>query len=151
MTISTLHLSSFALALAALLVLGMAAAAAQDAIPPPPDVAEPPADAEVTRSGLASKVLEPGDGTRNPRANSTVTVHYTGWHTTGEMFDSSIARGAPASFPLNRVIQGWTEGLQLMVAGEKRRFWIPEGLAYGGRRGLPAGTLVFDIELISFR
>ena len=67
------------------------------------------------------------------------------------MFDSSVARGAPASFPLNRVIRGWTEGVQLMVAGEKRRFWIPESLAYGGRPGYPAGMLVFDVELISIR
>ncbi len=151
MIINTPYSLSFAFALAAIFALGMAAAAAQQTIPAPPDVAEPPSDAEVTRSGLASKVIEPGDGTRNPRATSTVTVHYTGWHTTGEMFDSSVARGAPAEFPLNRVIQGWTEGLQLMVTGEKRRFWIPEALAYGGRRGYPAGTLVFDVELIAFR
>ena len=65
---------------------------------------------------------------------SIVTVHYTGWTTDGKMFDSSVARGAPATFPLNRVIAGWTEGVQLMVAGEKRRFWIPEALAYNGQR-----------------
>ena len=77
-----------------------------------------------------------------------VEVHYTGWTTDGKMFDSSVARGKPSSFPLNRVIKGWTEGVQLMVEGEKRRFWIPESLAYQGRAGRPAGMLVFDIELL---
>ena len=140
------------LILVALLVIGFAAAAsAQRTIPAPSDVAAPPDDAERTASGLASKVVEAGSGSAHPGPTSTVTVHYTGWHTDGRMFDSSVARGAPASFPLNRVIRGWTEGVQLMVAGEKRRFWIPESLAYGGRPGYPAGMLVFDVELISIR
>ena len=144
--------SSFIPILAALLVFGLAAAAgAQRSIPAPSDVAAPPADAERTASGLASKVIEPGSGSSHPGPASTVTVHYTGWHTDGRMFDSSVARGAPASFPLDRVIRGWTEGVQLMVAGEKRRFWIPEDLAYGGRPGFPAGMLVFDVELLSIR
>ncbi|MFT6864882.1 MAG: FKBP-type peptidyl-prolyl cis-trans isomerase, partial [Akkermansiaceae bacterium] len=71
--------------------------------------------------------------------------------TDGKMFDSSEARGEPISFPLNGVIKGWTEGVQLMVEGEKRRFWIPGNLAYGdtpSRSGAPSGTLVFDVELI---
>jgi peptidylprolyl isomerase len=122
--------------------------------PPPPktpeDVAAAPADAEVTESGLASKVLEKGTGDSHPLATSQVTVHYSGWTTDGKLFDSSVVRGQPASFPLNRVIAGWTEGLQLMVVGEKRRFWIPEKLAYQGRPGAPPGMLVFDVELISF-
>ena len=144
--------TSLVFTLAAVLVVGLAAAAAaQRTIPAPSDVAAPPADAETTASGLASKVIETGSGTEHPGPTSTVTVHYTGWHTNGEMFDSSVARGAPSSFPLNRVIRGWTEGVQLMVTGEKRRFWIPEDLAYGGRPGYPAGMLVFDVELISIR
>ena len=77
-------------------------------------------------------------------------MHYTGWTTDGKMFDSSVMRGQPATFPLNRVIPGWTEGLQLMVVGEKRRFWIPEKLAYQGKEGAPKGMLVFDVELLSF-
>jgi peptidylprolyl isomerase len=77
-----------------------------------------------------------------------VTVHYTGWTTDGEMFDSSVTRGTPATFALDGVIAGWTEGLQLMVEGERRRFWIPESLAYQGQPGSPAGMLVFDVELI---
>ncbi len=121
------------------------------AVPAPSDVAAPPADAEKTSTGLASKVLKPGDGKGNPAATNTVTVHYTGWTTDGKMFDSSVTRGKPASFPLNRVIPGWTEGLQLMSAGEKRRFWIPVELAYNNKPGAPAGMLVFDVELLSFK
>lgn len=114
----------------------------------PADVAAPPADAKVTPSGLASKVLSAGTGTKNPGPTSRVTVHYSGWTTDGKMFDSSVVRGQPATFGLDQVIAGWTEGLQLMVTGEKRRLWIPEGLAYQGRPGRPAGMLVFDVELI---
>lgn len=120
-------------------------------LPAPPDVAAAPADAARTPSGLASKVLQAGKGTRHPRPNSVVTVHYTGWTTDGRMFDSSVARNEPATFGLDEVIDGWTEGVQMMVEGEKRRFWIPGRLAYGetpSRPGAPAGTLVFDIELI---
>jgi peptidylprolyl isomerase len=118
-------------------------------IPPPADVSAPPADATKTASGLASKVVEPGKGSAHPGATDLVTVNYTGWTTDGKMFDSSISRGKPATFPLDRVIAGWTEGVQLMAAGEKRRFWIPEALAYQGKRE-PKGMLVFDVELISF-
>jgi FKBP-type peptidyl-prolyl cis-trans isomerase len=117
-------------------------------VPAPPDVAAPPPDAEKRPSGLASKVITPGKGTRHPRPNSRVTVHYTGWTTDGKMFDSSVSRGAPATFGLDGVIAGWTEGVQMMVEGEKRRFWIPESLAYEGQAGGPAGMLVFDVELI---
>jgi FKBP-type peptidyl-prolyl cis-trans isomerase len=117
-------------------------------IPVPSDVAAPAADAAVTASGLATKVIAPGSGTQHPRASSRVRVHYSGWTTDGQMFDSSVARGEPISFGLNQVIAGWTEGVQLMVEGETRRLWIPERLAYGGQRGAPQGMLVFDVELI---
>jgi FKBP-type peptidyl-prolyl cis-trans isomerase len=116
-------------------------------IPAPPDVAAPPADAVRTPTGLVTKVLSPGTGTRHPRPNSRVVVHYTGWTPDGKMFDSSVARGEPASFGLDAVIDGWTEGVQMMVVGEKRRFWIPAKLAYEGKDG-PQGMLVFDIELL---
>jgi peptidylprolyl isomerase len=78
-------------------------------------------------------------------------VHYSGWTTDGKMFDSSVLRGNPASFGLDGVISGWTEGLQLMVEGEKTRFWIPAKLAYGHEKGKPQGMLVFDIELIDIQ
>ena len=80
------------------------------------------------------------DGGTKPTEDATVTVHYTGWTTDGKMFDSSVTRGKPAEFPLRGVIAGWTEGLQLMVVGEKTRFWIPENLAYQGKPGRPAGV-----------
>ena len=120
-------------------------------LPAPPDVSSVPADASRTPSGLASRVLQPGKGTRHPRPNSEVTVHYSGWTTDGKMFDSSVVRNEPATFGLDQVIPGWTEGVQMMVEGEKRRFWIPAALAYGerpSRPGAPAGMLVFDIELL---
>jgi peptidylprolyl isomerase len=139
---------SLLLAVSALLT--MTAAFAAEPIPAPPDVAAPPADAQVTASGLASKVLVPGTGTEHPGPHDNVKVHYTGWTTDGKMFDSSVARGEPIGLPLDRVIAGWTEGVQLMVVGEKRRLWIPQDLAYGGRADRPAGMLVFDIELIAF-
>ena len=120
------------------------------AIPAPSDVAAVPANAEKTSSGLASRVLKEGDSGTSPTARSSVTVHYTGWTTDGNMFDSSVQRGTPATFGLNQVISGWTEGLQLMTKGEKRRFWIPENLAYGGASSGPKGMLVFDVELLSF-
>ncbi len=124
-----------------------------EALVAPSDVAAPPEDAQKTATGLASKVLKAGSGDEKPAASDTVTVHYTGWTTDGKRFDSSVERGQPASFPLNGVIKGWTEGLQLMVAGEKRRFWIPGNLAYGDnpRPGAPKGMLVFDVELLSFK
>jgi len=122
-------------------------------IPPPPDVAAPPANATKTPSGIAWIIVKPGTGTIHPKATSTVTVHYTGWKTDGEMFDSSLTRGEPAEFPLDGVIKGWTEGLQLMVLREKRRFWIPGPLAYDliPDPSKPKGMLVFDIELIDIK
>jgi peptidylprolyl isomerase len=118
-------------------------------LPPPGDVAAPPPDSLKTTSGLSTKVLQPGSGNRRPRATDTVVVHYTGWTTDGKMFDSSVARGQPSEFKVNGVIKGWTEGLQMMVEGEKRRFWIPERLAYQG--GDPKGMLVFEVELIDIK
>lgn len=115
---------------------------------PPPDVAGPPEDARRAASGLAYKVLKPGTGTRRPFTSDRVTVHYTGWTTDGKMFDSSVARGMPQTLALSDVIPGWTEGMQLMVEGERTRFWIPQDLAYKGQIGSPSGMLVFDIDLI---
>jgi FKBP-type peptidyl-prolyl cis-trans isomerase len=121
----------------------------------PKDVAAPPAGAKKTASGLAYMELTPGKpGGKKPTAESKVTVHYSGWTKDGKMFDSSVTRGSPATFGLNGVIKGWTEGLQLMPEGAKFRFWIPGVLAYGekpARPGMPAGQLTFDVELISIQ
>ena len=81
-------------------------------------------------------------------SSDSVTVHYTGWTTDGKMFDSSVARGMPAILSLDMVIRGWTEGMQLMLEGERTRFWIPENLAYRGEAGSVRGMLVFDVDLI---
>jgi FKBP-type peptidyl-prolyl cis-trans isomerase len=119
-------------------------------LPAPADVAAPPATAERTPSGLASVVLTPGTGKEKPTLKDQVKVHYSGWTADGKMFDSSIPRNEPAEFGVTQVIKGWTEGLQLMVVGEKRRFWIPANLAYGEnpRPGAPSGQLTFDVELL---
>jgi FKBP-type peptidyl-prolyl cis-trans isomerase len=120
----------------------------------PEDVAKAPKNATKTASGLAYRVLTKGTGKTHPKATDRVTVHYTGWTPDGKMFDSSVVRGQPTTFGLNQVIKGWTEGVQLMVEGEKTRFWIPGELAYGEkptRPGAPAGMLVFDVELLQIR
>jgi FKBP-type peptidyl-prolyl cis-trans isomerase len=132
---------------------------ARDPDPPAPppevpaDLRAPPPGARRTTSGLVYRVLQKGTGAAHPQPRSVVEVHYTGWTEDGRMFDSSLARGQTMTFPLDRVIRGWTEGLQLMVAGEKARFWIPSSLAYGDRPqgGAPAGPLVFDVELIDIK
>ena len=143
-----------ALVAVALLVLGaaprdVAATPPGGSVPAPEDVKAPPASAQKTKSGLASRVLKPGTGKEHPTAFDEVTVRYSGWQTDGTNFDSS--GNETISFPLNGVIKGWTEGLQLMVAGEKRRFWIPAELAYKGMPQGPQGMLVFDVELVSFK
>jgi FKBP-type peptidyl-prolyl cis-trans isomerase len=120
----------------------------KDPPPVPKDVAAPPKDAKKTAKGVFYKVLEPGTGKVRPKVDQIVRVHYTGWTTDGRMFDSSVVRDSPTRFPLNNVIAGWTDGMQTMVVGETKRFWIPEELAYKGREGSPAGMLVFDVELL---
>jgi len=109
------------------------------------------ADAKTTASGLKYVVVKEGTGIVQPTAASTVTVHYVGTFLDGEEFDSSVRRGQPATFGLNQVIAGWTEGLQLMREGAKYNFLIPGNLAYGsaGRPGIPPNsTLVFEVELL---
>lgn len=105
-------------------------------------------------SGLQYEIIKQGDGPK-PSAHNTVTCHYHGTTITGEVFDSSVKRGQPASFPLNAVIKGWTEALQLMPVGSKWKLFIPPQLAYGNRnisREIgPNSTLIFEVELISFR
>ncbi|SET17074.1 FKBP-type peptidyl-prolyl cis-trans isomerase [Thalassotalea agarivorans] len=108
-------------------------------------------DAQKTESGIAYKVEQAAEGDK-PLATDSVVVHYTGKFLDGEVFDSSVERGQPATFPLNRVIAGWTEGLQLMSVGEKYTFVIPGELAYGERGNPPRipgnATLIFEVELL---
>lgn len=107
-----------------------------------------------TASGLQYEVITEGDGPK-PLATDTVVTHYHGTLIDGTVFDSSVERGAPATFPLNRVIPGWTEGLQLMPVGSKWRLFVPPGLAYGERGAGadigPNATLVFEVELLEIQ
>jgi FKBP-type peptidyl-prolyl cis-trans isomerase FkpA len=109
---------------------------------------------KTTASGLQYEILTPGTGTTSPKATDNVTVHYKGTTIDGKEFDSSYSRGEPTSFPLNRVIPGWTEGVQLMKEGAKYRFYIPSELAYGDQGAgpiAPNSTLIFDVELIKIQ
>ncbi|EIC30114.1 FKBP-type peptidyl-prolyl cis-trans isomerase [Methylomicrobium album] len=107
-----------------------------------------------TQSGLQYEVLKKGTGTVSPSATDNVTVHYKGTTIDGKEFDSSYSRGEPITFPLNGVIAGWTEGVQLMKEGDKFRLYIPSELAYGERGAGPIGpneALIFDVELIKIQ
>lgn len=105
-----------------------------------------------TDSGLQYEVVERGESEERPTAESTVSVHYHGTLIDGTVFDSSVERGEPIDFPLNGVIAGWTEGVQLMAVGDKYRFYIPADLAYGDNQAGPmigpGSTLIFDVELL---
>lgn len=106
----------------------------------------------VTRSGLQYKVLQQGTGSVHPALNDRVTVHYEGMFIDGSVFDSSLERGEPISFPLAKVIEGWKQALPLMVVGDKTRFFIPASLAYGDNWAgdIPPGSaLIFDVELLA--
>jgi peptidylprolyl isomerase len=107
-----------------------------------------------TSSGLQYQVLNKGEGTENPDANSKVTVHYHGSLLDGSVFDSSVVRGEPLSFGLNQVIPGWTEGVQLMVVGDKFKLFIPSELGYGNRSAgkiAPGSLLIFEVELLAIQ
>jgi peptidylprolyl isomerase len=110
---------------------------------------------KTTASGLKYMVLKQGTGTNSPKATDTVKVHYHGTLLNGTVFDSSVQRGQPISFPLNQVIPGWTEGLQLMHEGDKFKFEIPPNLAYGpdspSPKIPPNSTLVFEVELLKIQ
>ncbi|KGK00990.1 FKBP-type peptidyl-prolyl cis-trans isomerase [Thalassotalea sp. ND16A] len=107
-----------------------------------------------TASGLQYQVLQQGEGTEQPTASSKVKVHYHGSLLDGTVFDSSVERGDPISFGLNQVISGWTEGVQLMVVGDKFKFFIPAELGYGNRAAgkiAPGSLLIFEVELLEIQ
>ncbi|MFT6898775.1 MAG: peptidylprolyl isomerase [Paraglaciecola sp.] len=107
-----------------------------------------------TASGLQYQVLQKGEGETHPSASSTVKVHYHGTLLDGSVFDSSVERDKPISFPLNQVISGWTEGVQLMVVGDKFKFFIPAELGYGNRASgkiTPGSLLIFEVELLDIQ
>ena len=117
---------------------------------PPADVAAPPADAQVTPSGLAYRVLARGSSGRHPGAGSRVLINYTGWTTDGTIVDGAPVGSPPVPFTLAETMPGWQEGLRLMSNGDKFRFWIPASLAHRGEPGKPQGMLVYDIYLVNF-
>ncbi|OUS32337.1 peptidylprolyl isomerase [Thalassotalea sp. 42_200_T64] len=111
-------------------------------------------DVTETASGLQYQVLQQGEGTEHPTASSKVKVHYHGSLLNGTVFDSSVDRGEPISFGLNQVISGWTEGVQLMVVGDKFKFFIPSELGYGNRAAgkiAPGSLLIFEVELLEIQ
>lgn len=128
---------------------------ASAAAPSPAPGAGAVSEVRTTPSGLKYQVMKQGTGTVSPKATDTVRVHYHGTLLDGTVFDSSVERGQPATFPLNRVIGGWTEGVQLMKVGDKFKFEIPPGLAYGERSPSPKippnSTLVFEVELLAIQ
>jgi FKBP-type peptidyl-prolyl cis-trans isomerase len=123
--------------------------------PAAPGASAQAGDMVTTASGLKYQVLTKGTGTVSPKATDTVKVHYHGTLLDGTVFDSSVQRGEPISFPLNGVIPGWTEGVQLMKVGDKFKFVIPPNLAYGERSPSPKippnSTLVFEVELLGIQ
>ena len=120
-----------------------------------PAASAPKSDMITTASGLKYQVLKKGAGTVSPKATDTVKTHYHGTLLDGTVFDSSVERGEPISFPLNGVIPGWTEGVQLMKVGDKFKFEIPPNLAYGANSPSPKippnSTLVFEVELLGIQ
>lgn len=118
-------------------------------IPTPPDnLSQPPEGAERTPSGASTVRLEAGKGEEYPAPDSAVLVHYMGWTTDGRSFDSSFTRGRPTAFKLGEIMPAFAETVQMMVAGEKRRVWIPGPVAARNWVGAPKGMLVFEVELV---
>src|SRR4051812_29359100 len=117
---------------------------------PPSDVAAPPSDASRTSTGLAYRVLASGMGGHHPGDVARVVVNYTGWTTDGEIVDGAPVGSPPVTIQLQDAMPGWREGVHMMTAGDKWRFWIPSALAYGDEPGKPRGMLVYDISLVQF-
>lgn len=118
----------------------------------PSNLKGPPKDATILPSGLALQVLEKGSGTAHPSASNRVSMHYSAWTATGKLFETTVTSGQPGTFQLGSLLPGWREGVLRMVVGEKARLWLPASLAYGEKpasRKQPAGSLVFDVELLA--
>lgn len=133
-------------AFAVLLPTVIGTAAAADG-PAASEFKNPPADAERHASGLVSLKLKEGTGDRRPDLNDMAKVHFTGWTPEGEVFRTTLG-DKPASFPLDKVFPGWSEGIRLMVKGEKRRLWVPDHLGPQNPGSGPKGAAVFDVELL---
>jgi FKBP-type peptidyl-prolyl cis-trans isomerase len=124
----------------------------------PPNVGTVPKDAVRSESGLAWVVLKPGAGEARPTDAAVVVMNFIGWTADGKLVDESLSSGRPAAAPVGSLFPGWAEGVQLMVEGEKRRFWIPGELAFDAakpneppaEKEPPRGMLVYDVELLSF-
>lgn len=114
----------------------------------PAEISKPPASAARTASGLAYRFVQRSGKTLRPGPHDRVTVHYSAWTQDGKLVDSSVVAGKPRTVPVDRLIPGWAEGLQLMAEGDKVQLWIPERLAYAGRDGAPRGDLVYEVELL---
>ncbi|MEM6796164.1 MAG: FKBP-type peptidyl-prolyl cis-trans isomerase [Acidobacteriota bacterium] len=144
--------STISLAVISLAVISLACSAGAD--PQSASAAEnefrPPQDAEVSSTGLVSQVLAAGTGEKHPDANDIVQAHYIGRDPQGKVFLSTYDRGQPGTFPLDKVFAGWSEGMQQMVSGEKRRLWIPARLAPANPQSGPKGDVIFDVELLGF-
>jgi len=147
--------------LASLVVLSIAVGGCSDHEPAPSraepaaappsieEISAPPAAAMRTASGVATVVLRKGSGTQRPRPSDLVTVHYVGWTASGQVFDSSVQRGAPDTLPLGSAPRAWREGVADMTVGEKRRLWIPASLGVPGKAGQPPSAVVYDVELLA--
>lgn len=117
----------------------------------PAQLTAAPKNAKRTKSGLAYLFVAEAHQDTRPGPDDHVEVHYSAWTRDGKLFDSSVVAGAPRTLPVNRLIPGWAEGLQLMGVGDRARFWIPEQLAYAGKEGAPRGLLVYDVELLNIK
>jgi len=119
----------------------------------PADLKAPPASATKLESGIAYRRIKNGSGTEHPSSKSQMLLDFSGWTANGDLIESTVMAGHPASFELINALRGWREVLQLMVVGDKVRIWIPAALAYGDkpRRGQPKGNLVYELELLSLQ
>ena len=125
--------------------------AIQKAPPVPLDLKVPPRNATKLESGVSFRRIKKGGGTQHPSGKSRMLLHFSGWTTNGDLVESSVMAGQPASFDMLTVLRGWREALLQMVPGDKVRVWIPAAMAFGDkpRRGQPRGDLVYELELIS--